>query len=116
MYKITISGTWCLLKATWYISNDLNSAYFLYYNVNRSCFGRPSCDLRQDRQLSGLRPTSCLASDPTLDFHTKIYSLSGLLILMMGHHNGDIKINICFCPIIEICKIEGSFTAGDKIR
>ena len=35
-----------------------NLAYLLYSNVNRSCFGHPSCDLRQDRQLSGLRPSS----------------------------------------------------------
>ena len=32
--------------------------YLLYSNVNRSCFGHPSCDLSQDRQLSGLRPSS----------------------------------------------------------
>ena len=32
-----------------------NLAHLLYSNVNRSCFGYPSCDLSQDRQLSGLR-------------------------------------------------------------
>ena len=35
-----------------------NFAHLLYSNVNRSCFGHPSCDLSQDRQLSGLRPLS----------------------------------------------------------
>ena len=35
-----------------------NLAHLLYSNVNRSCFGHLSCDLRQDRQLSGLRPSS----------------------------------------------------------
>ena len=35
-----------------------NLAYLLYSNVNRSCFGHPSCDQSQDRQLSGLRPLS----------------------------------------------------------
>ena len=35
-----------------------NLAHLLYSNVNRSCFGHPSCDLSQDRQLSGLRPSS----------------------------------------------------------
>ena len=33
-------------------------AHLLYSNVNRSCFGHPSCDVSQDRQLSGLRPSS----------------------------------------------------------
>ena len=28
-----------------------NLAHLLYSNVNRSCFGHPSCDLSQDRQL-----------------------------------------------------------------
>ena len=31
-----------------------NLAHLLYSNVNRSCLGHPSCDLSQDRQLSGL--------------------------------------------------------------
>ena len=35
-----------------------NLAHLLYSNVNRSCFGHPSCDLSQERQLSGLRPSS----------------------------------------------------------
>ena len=35
-----------------------NLACLLYSNVNRSCFGHPSCDISQDRQLSGLRPSS----------------------------------------------------------
>ena len=35
-----------------------NLAHLLYSNVNRSCFGHPSWDLSQDRQLSGLRPSS----------------------------------------------------------
>ena len=35
-----------------------NLVFLLYSNVNRSCFGHPSCDLSQDRQLSGLRPSS----------------------------------------------------------
>ena len=35
-----------------------NLAHLLYSNVNRSCYGHPSCDLSQDRQLSGLRPLS----------------------------------------------------------
>ena len=26
-----------------------NLSHLLYSNVNRSCFGRPSCDLNQDR-------------------------------------------------------------------
>ena len=34
-----------------------NLAHLLYSNGNRSCFGC-SCDLNQDRQLSGLRPLS----------------------------------------------------------
>ena len=56
-----------------------NLAHLLYSNVNRSCFGHPSCDLSQDRQLSGPSPSSgsILASDPTRDVHTKIYSLNG---------------------------------------
>ena len=29
-----------------------NLAHLLYSNVNRSCFGHPSCDLSQDRQLT----------------------------------------------------------------
>ena len=55
-----------------------NLAHLLYSNVNRSCFGHPSCELSQDRQLSGLRPSSLsiLASDHTWDIHTKIYSLN----------------------------------------
>ena len=35
-----------------------NLAHLLYSNGNRSCFVHPSCDLSQDRQLSGLRPSS----------------------------------------------------------
>ena len=35
-----------------------NLAHLLYSNGNRSCFGHPLCDLSQDRQLSGLRPSS----------------------------------------------------------
>ena len=35
-----------------------NLAHLLYSNRNRSCFGLPSYDLSQDRQLSGLRPLS----------------------------------------------------------
>ena len=35
-----------------------NLAHILYSYVNRSCFGHPSCDLSQDGQLSGLRPSS----------------------------------------------------------
>ena len=35
-----------------------NLANLLYSNVNKSCFGHPSCDLSQERQLSGLRPSS----------------------------------------------------------
>ena len=35
-----------------------NPLHLLYSNVNRSCFGHPLCDLSQDRQLSGLRPSS----------------------------------------------------------
>ena len=35
-----------------------NFAHLLYSNVNRSCFGHPSCDLSQDGQLSGLHPSS----------------------------------------------------------
>ena len=35
-----------------------NLAHLLYSRGNRSCFGHPSCDLSQDRQLSGLRPSS----------------------------------------------------------
>ena len=35
-----------------------NLAHLLYSNVNRSCFAHPLCDLSQDRQLSGLRPSS----------------------------------------------------------
>ena len=38
--------------------NIHNLAHLLYSNVNRSYFGRPSCDLSQDRQLSGLHPLS----------------------------------------------------------
>ena len=42
------------------IQDNLNSDAqvihnLLYSNRNRSCFGHPSCDLSQDRQLSGLR-------------------------------------------------------------
>ena len=49
-YKVTGSGTWDSLKSTWYISNDLNNtyAYFLYYNVNKSCCGHPKYTLRDD--------------------------------------------------------------------
>ena len=35
-----------------------NLAHLLHSNVNRSSFGHPSCDLSQDRQLSGLCPSS----------------------------------------------------------
>ena len=35
-----------------------NLAHLLYSNVNRSCFGHPSCHLSQDRQLSELCPSS----------------------------------------------------------
>ena len=35
-----------------------NLAQVLYSNKNRSCFGHPSCDLSQDRQLSGVYPLS----------------------------------------------------------
>ena len=40
------------------IQNIHNLEHLLYSNVNRSCFGHPSCDLSQDGQLSGLRPLS----------------------------------------------------------
>ena len=52
-----------------------NLAHLLYSKGNRSCFVHPSCDLSQDRQLSGLRPLSrsILASDHTQDVHNKIY-------------------------------------------
>ena len=55
-----------------------NLAHLLYSNLNRSCFGHPSCDLSQDRQLSGLCPASqsVWASDHTWDVHNKIYSLN----------------------------------------
>ena len=57
--------------------NKLFIILHIYYNVNRSCFGHPSCHLSQNRQPSGLRPSSwsILASDPTWDVHTKIYFL-----------------------------------------
>ena len=35
-----------------------NLAHLLYSNETRSCCGHPSCDLSQDRQLSGLCPLS----------------------------------------------------------
>ena len=35
-----------------------NFAHLLHSNVNRSCCGHPSCELSQDRQLSGLDPLS----------------------------------------------------------
>ena len=35
-----------------------NLGHLQYSKVNRSCFSHPSCDLSQDRQLSGLRPLS----------------------------------------------------------
>ena len=35
-----------------------NLDHLLYSNGNRSCFGRPSCHLSQDRQLAGLDPSS----------------------------------------------------------
>ena len=55
-----------------------NFARLLYSKVNRSCFGHPLGDLSQDRQLSGLHPSSCsnLASDHTRDVHNKIHSLN----------------------------------------
>ena len=39
----------------------LNCAYFLYYNMNRSCFGYSSHNLSQERHvnLSGLCPSRC---------------------------------------------------------
>ena len=33
-------------------------AHLLYFYVNRSCCGHPSYDLKQDRQLPGIRPSS----------------------------------------------------------
>ena len=36
----------------------VNLALLLYSNRNRSCSGHPSCDLSQDRQLSGLCASS----------------------------------------------------------
>ena len=55
-----------------------NLAHLLYSNGNRSCFGHPSCHLSHNRQLSGVCPSSrsILASDPTQNVHTKIYSLN----------------------------------------
>ena len=35
-----------------------NLAHLLCSNMNRSCFGHPSCDLSQGRQLSRLRSLS----------------------------------------------------------
>ena len=35
-----------------------NLSHVLYSKGNRSCFGRPSCDLSQDRKLSGQHPLS----------------------------------------------------------
>ena len=35
-----------------------NLAHLLYSNVNRSCFGHTSCNLSQDRQLSGQHHSS----------------------------------------------------------
>ena len=54
-----------------------NLAHLLYCKRNRSCYGHPSCDLSQDRELSGLHPSSLsiLGSDHTRDVHTEIYSL-----------------------------------------
>ena len=37
-----------------------NLAHLLYSHVNRSWFGRPSYDLSQDKQLSGLRVFVCV--------------------------------------------------------
>ena len=63
-----------------------NLAHLLYSNGNKSCFGHPSCDLSQDRPLSGLRHLSwsILASDPTWDVHTKICYLNVHMGLMFG--------------------------------
>ena len=38
--------------------NIHNLSHLLYPNLNRSCFGRPSSDLSQVKQFSGLRPSS----------------------------------------------------------
>ena len=35
-----------------------NLAHLLYSNRNGPYYGQPTCDLSQDRQLSGLRPLS----------------------------------------------------------
>ena len=76
-----------------------NVAHLLYSNRNRSCFGHPSCDLGQDRQLSGLCPSSLsiLASDSTRVVHTKIYSLFKVVnseIFILRKRNPRIS-NIC---------------------
>ena len=63
-----------------------NLAHLLYFNVNRSCCGHPSCDLSQDRQLSGLRP-----SDHTWDVHNMIYSPIQLRL----HCRGFRPLTIC---------------------
>ena len=41
------------LQNNLYIDKQMihNLAHLLYSNGNRSCFGHPSCDLSQDRQL-----------------------------------------------------------------
>ena len=38
-----------------------NLADLLYSNGNTSCFEHPSCELSQDRQLSGLHPLADLS-------------------------------------------------------
>ena len=36
----------------------IHDLHLLYSNMTRSCFGHTLCDLSQDRQLSGLCPSS----------------------------------------------------------
>ena len=56
----------------------LNWAYFLYYNMNRSCFGYSSHKMSQDRHLSVQCPSRCsiVASGHAWDVQSTIYSLT----------------------------------------
>ena len=52
-----------------------NLAHLLYSNVKTSCFGCPSCDLSQDRQLSGLGPSKFELIYPKDNIHASMFKV-----------------------------------------
>ena len=62
-----------------------NLAHFQYSNGNRSCCGHPSCDLRQDRQLSGLQGLFPKHTDGPRPLNRATWGIIGLSDMRHGN-------------------------------